>query len=76
MPAGKGVAIDANQTEGDHVISYDEKKPSRMNAGGRFSSEFLKNKGVFRRRLTQTPLPTIFPSLEKIFICFDGYVIR
>jgi hypothetical protein len=39
-----------------------------MNAGGRFSHEFLKNKGVFRRRLTQTPLPTIFPSLEKSLV--------
>ena len=33
-----------------------------MNAGGRFSHEFLKNKGVFRRRLTQTPLPTSTPT--------------
>jgi len=50
------------------VISFDEQKPSRMNAGGRFSHGFLKNKGVFRRRLTRTPLTTIFPSLEKSLV--------
>jgi len=39
-----------------------------MNAGGRFRHEFLKNKGVFCRRLTRTPLPTTFPGLEKFLI--------